>query len=174
MAWAIYWANLAVTVGVCLFAVIKGDAPARFGGQLRLFVQILEFCAQWALHKYLRHSNVWWAVDDLVNTAIVSFGFLYIALRYASPWLATAMVIQGMAFYTDRVFLDVNPDSHHSYALQENMIAIGVAVCLFVATVSAIRQRQKKRLADAERRQKDEARAARIEALLSNRYSAAA
>jgi len=174
MAWAIYWANLAATGGVCVFAILKGDAAARWGGWLRLFAQILEICAQWALHKYLRHSNVWLAVDDLVNTAIVSFGFLYIALRYASPWLAAAMVIQGMAFYTDRVFLDVNPGSHHFYALGENMIAIGVASCLFVATLSAIQHRRHRRLAAVERRRKDEARAARIEALLSNRYSAPA
>jgi hypothetical protein len=45
---------------------------------------------------------------------------------------------------------------------------------LFFATLSAIRQRRKRRLADVERRQKDEARAARIEALLSNRYGVAA
>jgi len=60
------------------------------------------------------------------------------------------------------------------YALQENLIAIGVAVCLFTATLSAIRNRQKRRLADAERQRKDEARTARIEAMLSNRYSVAA
>ena len=174
MAWAIYLANLALTVGVCLFALIKGDAPARWGGGLRLSVQILEVCVQSALHSHIQNDNVWMAVDDLADTAIVSFGFLYIALRYASPWLAGAMVIQGTAFYIDRVFLDVNPGDHLSYALEENLVAIGVAICLFVATVSAIRQRQKKRVADQERRLKEEARTARIEALLSDRYKAAA
>jgi len=174
MVWAVYWANLALTVGVCIFAIAKGDTPTRWGGGIRLSVQVLEFLAQWALQTFLPHQNIWVAVDDLANTAIVSFGFLYLALRYASPWLAGAMVIQGTAFYTSRMFLDVNPGDHMIYALQENLIAIGVAVCLFTATLSAIRNRQKRRLADAERQRKDEARTVRIEAMLCNRYSVAA
>lgn len=174
MAWAIYWVSFTATIGASIFAIAKGDVPARWGGLLRLSILMLEFLIQATLHSHLQNNNIWMAVDDLADTAFVSFGFLYLALRYASPWLAGAMVIQGTAFYADRVFLDVNPGEHLSYALEENLIAIGVAVCLFVATVSAIRQRQRKRLADVERRQKDEARAARIEALLSDRYSAVA
>ncbi len=174
MAWAIYWAMFLATVGASLFAIIKGDAPARLGGTLRLSMLLFEFCVQSALANFLPHNNVWMAVDDLADTAIVSFGFLYIALRYASPWLAAAMVIQGTAFYVDRLFLDVNPGDHQIFVLEENLITLGVAVCIFVATLSAIRQRQKRRLADQERRLKEEARVARIEALLSGRYSAAA
>jgi len=174
MIWAIYWANLALTVGVCIFAIVKGDTPTRWGGGIRLSVQVLEFGVQWALQTFLPHQNIWVAVDDLANTAIVSFGFLYLAVRYASPWLAGAMVIQGTAFYANRVFMDVNPGDHMIYALQENLIAIGVASCLFVATVSAIRQRQARRQADAQRRLKEQERAARIDALLANRYAAAA
>jgi len=174
MAWAIYWTSFIATIGASVFAIAKGDPSARWGGTLRLSMLAFEFCVQSALANLLPHNNVWMAVDDIADTAIVSFGFLYIALRYASPWLAAAMVIQGTAFYVDRMFLDVNPGNHQLFVLEENLIAIGVAACLFVATVSAIRQRQKRRRADAERKQKDEARAARIEALLSDRYSAAA
>jgi hypothetical protein len=174
MAWAIYWTMFLATIGASGFAIVKGDASARWAGVLRLSTMVLEFCVQSALVNFLPHNNVWIAVDDLADTAIVSFGFLYIATRYASPWLAAAMVIQGTGFYVDRVFLDVNPGDHQAFVLQENLITIGVAACLFFATLSAIRQRRKRRLADVERRQKDEARAARIEALLSNRYGVAA
>jgi hypothetical protein len=134
----------------------------------------LEFAAQWALQTFLPHQNMFVAIDDLANTAIVSLGFLYLALRYASPWLAGAMVIQGTAFYTARMFLDVNPGDHMMYALQENLIAIGVASCLFIATISAIQRRQKLRLVRAERLLKEQEQAARIEAMLAGRYGATA
>ena len=174
MAWAIYWTMFITAVGSGVFAILKGDSSARWGGALRLCTMLLEFTVQSALAKSLPHSNVWMAVDDLADTAILSFGFLYIALRYASPWLAMAMVIQGSEFYLDRVFLDMNPGNHQAFVLEENLITLSVSACLFVATLSAIYKRRKSRLAEVERASKDQARAARIEALLSERFSAAA
>jgi len=183
MAWVIYFLVVGTSTGAAVFALWKGDKAARYGALLRISVTTLGIPIQYALILFHLHTIVGVAVYDLTTTAIVSFGFLYLALRYASPWLAAAMVIQGFEFYTDRIFLDASARQdfafnalrdHPEYAMQENLIVTGVAVVLFLATLSAIRQRRKAREIDAERATKAEQRAARIEAMLAGRYSEAA
>ena len=43
---------------------------------------------------------------ELVSTFAVSCGFLYLAVRYASLWLAAAMVVQGTELYFARAFIN--------------------------------------------------------------------
>jgi len=164
MAWLIYWMVLGASTGAAVFALWKGDKPARYGALLRISITTLGIPIQYALILVHLHTIVGVAVYDLATTAIVSFGFLYLALRYASPWLAAAMVIQGFEFYTDRIFLDTSPGQNSAfnalrdpgYAMQENLIVTGVALVLFLATLSAIRQRAKARAEAAERAKKIE------------------
>jgi hypothetical protein len=174
---------IGASTGAAVFALWKGDKPARYGALLRISITTLGIPIQYALILFHLHTIVGVAVYDLTTTAIVSFGFLYLALRYASPWLAAAMTIQGFEFYTDRIFLDASPRQdfafnalrdHPEYAMQENLIVTGVALVLILATLSAIRQRGKARLAAAERAKKAEQRNARIEAMLAGRYAEAA
>jgi hypothetical protein len=174
MAWIVYWIVLGASTASYLFALWKGDKSARYGALLRLSVTTLGIPIQYAVFLFTHHTMFDVAIYDLTTTAIVSFGFLYLALRYASPWLAAAMVIQGFGFYTDRVFLDINPYEKFSYAVQENLILAGVAIVLFMATLSAIRQRRKLREVAAERAKKIEQRNARIEAMLAGAYTEAA
>jgi hypothetical protein len=174
MAWFVYWIVMGASTGAALFALWKGDKPARYGALLRISITTLGIPIQYALFKLTAYAMLGVAIYDLAATAIVSFGFLYLALRYASPWLAAAMVIQGFEFYTDRIFLDTSPHADKSYAIQENLIVTGVAVVLFLATLSAIRQRAKTRAEANERAKKIEQRNARIEAMLTGRYSEAA
>jgi hypothetical protein len=174
MAWIVYFLVMGATTGAALFALWKGDKAARYGALLRISVTTLGIPIQYVLFKLTAYTMLELAIYDLTATAIVSFGFLYLALRYASPWLAAAMVIQGCEFYTDRVFLDTHPLLNKSYAIQQNLIVTGVAVVLFLATLSAIRLRQKARDAAAERAKKAEQRTARIEAMLAGSYAEAA
>ena len=174
MTWFVYWMVMGVSTGAAVFAWWNGDKPARYGALLRISVTTLGIPIQYAIFLFTRHTMFDVGIYDLATTAIVSFGFLYLALRYASPWLAAAMTIQGFEFYTDRVFLDTNPYEKFSYAVQENLIVTGVAVVLFLATLSAIRQRAKARAQADERAKKIEQRNARIEAMLAGRYTEAA
>jgi hypothetical protein len=182
MAWVVYFLVIGASTGAAGFALWKGDKAARYGALLRISVTGLGIPIQYALILFHLHTIVGIAVYDLTTTAVVSFGFLYLALRYASPWLAAAMVIQGFEFYTDRIFLDTSPRQNFAfnalrdpaYAMQQNLIVTGVAVVLFLATVSAIRQRAKTRSQAAERARKIEQRDARIEAMLAGRHTAAA
>jgi hypothetical protein len=169
----VYWISLTICLGCSLFALVKGDRPERYGALLRLGVAALGI----PLIRLLREAGVPHSLSsgltDLITTAMMSFGFLYIALRYASNWLALAMVIQGLEFYIDRVFLDSDVNLA-SYALQENLITAGVSLVLFFASLSSMDRRHKKRQAEALRSQKAAARAARVEALLSGGAGAAA
>ena len=174
MAWLVYFLVIGTSTGAAVFALWKGDKAARYGALLRISVTTLGIPIQYALFKLTDYAMLGVAIYDLAATAVVAFGFLYLTLRYASPWLAAAMVIQGFEFYTDRIFLDATPHADKSYAIQENLIVTGVAVVLFMSTLSAIRQRRKAREATAERAQKAEQRNARIEAMLAGRYSQAA
>ncbi len=174
MTWIVYWIVLGASTASSLFALWKGDKAARYGALLRISVTTLGIPIQYAIFLFTHHTMFDVAIYDLTTTAIVSFGFLYLALRYASPWLAAAMVIQGCEFYTDRVFLDTNPYEKFIYAIQQNLIVTGVAGVLFLATLSAIRQRAKARAETAERAKKIQQRDARIEAMLAGRQTAAA
>jgi len=181
MAWLVYILVIGSSTGAAVFALWKGDKGARYGALLRISVTALGIPIQYALILVHLHTIVGVAVYDLATTAIVSFGFLYLALRYASPWLAAAMVIQGCEFYTDRIFLDASGQQNFAfhagrepaYAMQQNLIVTGVAIVLFLATLSAIRQRAKARGEAAERAKKIEERSARIEAMLAGRYAEA-
>ena len=169
----IYWISLSICLGASLFALLKGDTPERMGALLRIGVAFLGVPLVAALRAaHLPHNQVS-ALADLTETAAMSFGLLFIAIRYASNWLALAMVIQGLEFYIDRVLMDADVNVS-SFAFQEDVITAGVSLVLAFATLASMRRRHHQRLADAARRQKDEARMARIEALISGPDAATA
>jgi len=164
----VYWICLTICLGASVFALVKGGSPERYGALLRVAVAIGGIPLIDLLQAFHLSHNTASGLTDLITTAIMSFGFLYIALRYASNWLALAMVVQGLEFYIDRIFLDSDVKLS-SYALQENLITAGVSLVLFFATISSIRGRQKKRRESQVRAEKEAARRARIEALLVDR-----
>ena len=166
MVWVAFLTFMIASVGSSVFALWKGDAPERYGGCLRLGVIVFAALSQFALVKSKLSIGQWLPVFDLTSTAILAFGFLYLALKFGSNWLAAAMIIQGCEFYTDRVFLDSGFQRSTSYQIQENLIATGVALCLLLATISSIRRRLRLKLAEALRTQKEADRMARIEALM--------
>lgn len=174
MAWVIYWVGISVTAGACVFALVKGNKPERYGAILRLLVGFIGAGLAWALALLGVPAAERVPITDLAATGIASFGFLFIALRYGSSWLALAMVIQGLQFYVDRVFLDNDAHGRASFSIQENLITTGVGVALVFATIASIRKRMRERQAAELRRQKDEARLARIEAMLSDQGRIAA
>jgi hypothetical protein len=162
----VYWISLVICVGASIFAIVKGATPERYGAFLRVAVALIGiplFDVVKALH--LSH-NAASGLTDLITTSIMSFGFLYLALRYGSNWLALAMVVQGLEFYINRMFFD-SEVKLSSYALQENLITAGVSLVLFFATVSSILKRHKlKREGDA-RAKKAAERQARIDSLVA-------
>src|SRR5580704_2885226 len=87
-------------------ALFKGEKPERYGAIVLLVPTLLEDVASPISH-YLGHSLSGISPYlELVSTFAVSCGFLYLAVRYASLWLAAAMVVQGTELYFARAFID--------------------------------------------------------------------
>ena len=167
MVWLAYWVVLGASYGASIFALVKGDRAVRYGALLRVGVLSSGLGIQFILGKLPIPMSVWLPIYELCATTIMASGFLFLAIRYGSPWLAAAMVIQGFDFYADRVFLDSDVQDRLAYGIQENLITTGVALALFLGSLSAIRLRKRRRDEEALRQQKAEARQARIASLLS-------
>jgi hypothetical protein len=171
MAWLIYWIFLATSVSASVFALARGGPPERAGAILRLSVLAIELPLQSMLILLHAWSSSLSGLSDLVATAAMSFGFLYIALKFGSNWLALAMMIQALQFYTNRLFLDSDTQSLALYSKEENIITIAVTLVLALATFDSIRRRKLRRLADAARAQRDQERISRIQALVTEHLS---
>jgi hypothetical protein len=169
MVWLAYWVVMGTIFGSSLFALWKGDQPLRYAAILRFTVLLPGLGVQYALGKSHIPMSVWLPIFELSATAILASGFLFLAVRYGSPWLAGAMMIQGCDFYYDRVFLDADIQNRASYGILENLITTGVALTLALGTIAAIHQRQRLRKDQAARAQKAAERQARIDALLAGR-----
>src|SRR5579864_5006888 len=59
---------------------------------------------------------------DLVSTLLMSCFFLYLAIRYASLWLAAAMIIQASELYFARLYIDSGFSNFTIYAIELNLI----------------------------------------------------
>jgi hypothetical protein len=127
-------ALLAFSLFACVFAFVKGGPAERIGA-----VVILANLAFTLANEYLQQNQiVMLSVDGL--TALVLLG---IALRYASFWLGTVMLLYAFqfglhAFY----FVSERPrDLFHVVANNVNFLAISLS--LVIGTAMAWRQRRK-------------------------------
>jgi hypothetical protein len=136
-------------------AVFKGDKPERYGAIILLVPVLLEdVVLPVSTHLGYHLHNVMPYVE-LASTFMVSSGFLYIAVRYASLWLAAAMVVQGTELYFTRAFIDsgVNsgPANFNLYGTEVNTITILVLGILGGAAVVSWRARAQKQHLEAKR-----------------------
>jgi hypothetical protein len=124
--------------GVALF---KGDRPERYGAIIMLVPILLEEAAlPVAKHLGYHLSNVT-PYLELLSTLIVSSGFLYLAVRYASLWLAATMVISGTELYFVRAFIDSDPPNYNLYITEVNTVTAAVLLTLGGAAISSWRAR---------------------------------
>ncbi len=134
--------------GVALF---KGDKPERYGATILLIPTLLEdvvLPVSRHLGYPLAHSMPY---VELVSTFAVSCGFLYLAVRYASLWLAAAMVVQGTELYFARAFIDSSPRNFNLYATEVNIITASVLGILGGAAIASWRARVQKHRSEATR-----------------------
>jgi|HubBroStandDraft_4_1064222.scaffolds.fasta_scaffold81571_2 hypothetical protein len=144
-------------------AIIKGGKPERFGAAGLLGVIVLTdlFFALagpmagkaaiavtgpsgWANTGSL-------AYIDLYSTLLLSSFFLYLAIRYASLWLAAAMIIMGSELYFARLYIDSLYSNFTLYAIELNLISTLVLATLAGAALWSWRSRVVKRRVDAKR-----------------------
>lgn len=132
-------------------ALFKGDKPERYGATILLIPTLLEDVALPVSRHfgYALHSSMPYV--ELLSTFAVSCGFLYLAVRYASLWLAAAMVVQGTELYFARAFIDSTPRNFNLYATEVNIITASVLGILGGAAIVSWRARILKGRADAKR-----------------------
>jgi len=136
-------------------AIFKGDKPERYGAIILLIPVLLEDAVLPVSTHLGYHLHNVMPYVELVSTFMVSSGFLYIAVRYASLWLAAAMVVQGTELYFTRAFIDSGVDSgpanFNLYGSEVNSITIIVLSILGGAAIASWRARSQKRSAEAKR-----------------------
>ena len=79
----------------CGLALFIGDTAERYGAVIFFVPCALETFLLPVARKHGYAVEQITPYVDLVSTFIISAGFLYLAVRYASLWLAAAMVVQG-------------------------------------------------------------------------------
>lgn len=132
-------------------AVFKGDKPERYGAIILLIPTLTEELVL-PLAKHLGYSlptNL--PYIELTSTFAVSCGFLYLAVRYGSMWLAAAMIVQGTELYFARAFIDSSPKNYNLYGTEVNIVTATVLSILGSAAVVSWRARIAKNREDAKR-----------------------
>jgi hypothetical protein len=154
-------------------ALVKGDKPERLGAAVFIGAILAEDGAQ-ALSKALGHpltSSL--SSIDLASTLGLSCFFLYLAIRYASLWLAAAMIVQASELYFARLYIDAEAPNFDLYAIEIDLICILVLTTLAAAAIWSWRARwrkvheDRKRAETFSRRQEEQAR--RIESMFASR-----
>ncbi|HYG28162.1 MAG TPA: hypothetical protein VD906_14815 [Caulobacteraceae bacterium] len=132
----LYFGFLLLTVA---FAWWKGGRAERIGS---LFNAIL--CIS-AVMVHAATRGTYGTAPILIFDGLLATGFLILAFRYASLWLASAMVLQSATFLIHAALLmgvlpEGNPP-HFYYYMTMNLLGSGVMAAILVGTAAAWRQR---------------------------------
>jgi hypothetical protein len=132
-------------------AIFKGDKPERYGATILLIPVLAQEVVLPVAHHlgYSLPDNL--PNIELTSTFVISCGFLYLAVRYGSLWLAAAMVVVGTELYFARSFIDSSPKNYNLYGTEVNLITVTVLAILGGAAIVSWRARIRKRQADAKR-----------------------
>lgn len=129
---------LVFTLAVCLFAVVKGDAPERFGAGVILG----NLLAGIGIEAISRSPLLF-----LANDAVAAVLLLVIAVRYASFWLGAVMLLYALQFALHAFYFVAERPRDLFHEIVNNVDFFAVSVCLAAGT--AVAQRRRRRLAEA-------------------------
>lgn len=134
---------LLLCLGALGFAWLKGGPAERAGSLL-----MVSFTIGITIFQAITDAR-FGPLPILIGDGIVATGFLLLAFRYASLWLATAMILQGAVFSTHAaVLMGVVPESqfYYYYAVM-NVATLLVIVAIVSGTIAAWLRRRKQRAA---------------------------
>lgn len=130
---------LAVLLGSCAYAWFKGGSPERVGSLFNAVVSLAVTVFQVAT------ADKFETLPVLVADGVLATGFLLLALRYASLWLAFAMMLQAAAFTMhSAVLMGIMPPNLY-YVLAMNLASAFVLVAIIAGTTSAWMRRREAR-----------------------------
>jgi hypothetical protein len=117
---------------VALFAWWKGDWPERCGGWLNLAAGGAAFLVR----VLVEHGSAQDIPLLLVDGAL-AFGFLVLAMIFASLWLGAAMLMQAAQFSLHAFYIVTSREHDPTYALVNNVVTIGVLLAIVIGTIAS-------------------------------------
>lgn len=128
---AVIWGAI---LALAALAWLRGGHPERMGS----LAVVLGAVAVSATHLLLPHALQ--PIVLLVVDAALAAVFLTLAMRFVSPWLGVAMILQAVQFSLHAYYLVVALRHDHFYKMVNNINTIGVLACILFGTVMAWRR----------------------------------
>ncbi|MFT4251888.1 MAG: hypothetical protein QM608_05350 [Caulobacter sp.] len=133
---AVIWISI---VSLMAFAWTKGGRPERFGA----LAVTLGAVAVLVTHKLLPPPVQPFLL--LIVDAGLAGVFLLLAMRFVSPWLGVAMLLQAVQFSLHAYYLVVEKPHDYLYKSVNNINTVGVLLCVLVGTLLAWRKKARAR-----------------------------
>jgi hypothetical protein len=127
--------GMAATLVVCGLAWIRGSMAERWGAIIVIAGSIVSLLIQLILPKDAR------ALASLLCEGVYGFAFLALALRYASPWLGGAMLLQAIQFSLHAYYIVGELPHDDTYRIVNNLNSAGVLICILLGIFAAWRRR---------------------------------
>jgi hypothetical protein len=122
------------TLVVCGLAWIRGGAAERWGSLIVLAGSI----AYALIELFLPPASQ--SVVNLLCEGVYGFAFLMLALRYASPWLGGAMLLQAIQFSLHAYYIVGERPHDRTYGLINNLNSVGVLICILLGILMTWRK----------------------------------
>jgi hypothetical protein len=127
--------GLAACIIVCGLAFARGGPAERWGAFI-----VLAGIAVYSLIVFLLPPSVQPLVSLLCD-GLYGLAFLLLALRYASPWLGGAMLLQAIQFGLHAYYIIGERPHDRTYGLVNNLNSVGVLICILLGIVMTWRKR---------------------------------
>lgn len=123
-----------VFLGVVLFAIWKGDAAVRLAGCMVAAGALYNFGIKLV-------PDEWESIVMLTGDFLLAMGVLILAVRYASLWLGGVMLLQAVQFMLHAWYMLADRTHDLLHAVVNNLVTVGVLICLLIGTITAWRRR---------------------------------
>ncbi len=124
-----------ITLGVLALAWVKGGQPERYGATLKVGTSLIALI----VHHVLNQEAISGAL--LTADGLLAVGFLALAIRFASLWLGAAMLLQAGQFSLHAWYLVNGLQRDYVYAVTNNLVTVGLLLCILVGTLIAWRRK---------------------------------
>jgi hypothetical protein len=128
------WILTAVTV---FLAWWRGGLAERMGALLMLVGSILV----WVIHLVAPASVQSLAL--LIGEAGLAVGFLLLAMRFLSPWLGVAMLLQAIQFSLHAYYIIGEKPHDYLYKLVNNINTVAILFVILAATLLTWRRQSR-------------------------------
>ena len=141
----LFYVSLAATLGVCAFALWKGDVAVRYAAVTLLAVELSTLLINPKFGDMGGESVL--LVVDFAFAVIL----LVLAVRFANLWIGAAMILQAAQFSMHAYYLVMELPHDRLHAWINNTDDWGIVISICVGTILAMRRRRALAREEAER-----------------------